>query len=97
MEDIRKDISDLITGTALLKNVVDTNHKAIIHSLDRLMTISEKHEKTLYGNGTVGLTAKVGEAMGVKKLLEDHTTVDKWMFGILITMEIGIFVKLFLT
>ena len=38
---------------------------------------------------------KVNSLEGMKKELESHTVVDRWMFGILITMNLAILVKIF--
>ena len=38
---------------------------------------------------------RVNSLEGIKKELENHTIVDRWMFGVLITMSLAILVKLF--
>ena len=50
------------------------------------VALIEKHNKTLYGNGQEGLTTKVDHIKSIRDDLQSHSVVDRWMFGILITL-----------
>ena len=89
LEQIHTNVSEIKTNLALLINAVD-----------RINTLIDKHDKTLYGNGNVGLTAKYQEALNavssIKDDFKDHTQRDRWLFGIIITLLIFILGKIFM-
>ena len=60
------------------------------------VALIEKHNKTLYGNGQEGLTTKVDHIRGIRDDLQAHSVVDRWMFGILITMMGATVFRLFI-
>jgi len=42
------------------------------------------------------LTLKIDSNSVQKDVFEDHVKQDRWMFGLLVTMQLGILVKMFL-
>lgn len=60
------------------------------------LRLIEKHEQTIYGNGQEGLTTKVDHIKGIRTDLQDHSRIDRWLFGLLIAMMGATVFKLFI-
>jgi len=95
MDQIKQDLSDIRSDVRLLNNKVDANHESLRRSIIKIDELLEKHNKTLYGNGDEGITTKVKVLEHSKGELKDHVLSDRWLHGTLVTIQIGILLKLF--
>ena len=94
MDDIKSEISEIKTDLKLLLNQVEANHESLRKSIDLTSNLVDRHEKTLYGNGNVGLTSKVNEFSKISDDLEKHTENDSrayiGIYSVLAAILIGI-------
>lgn len=95
MDEISNKISLMEIDVKILLNTVEANNKSMREALERLNVLVEKHNKTLYGNGTVGLTTKIGAVEDIEKSMNDHFVSDKWMFTTVIGLLLFTIGKLF--
>lgn len=75
--------------------LVESNAKWAKEGYDRHQASLEKHEGTLYGNGKPGLTAEIKAIEGIRDDLKGHSLIDRWMFGLLIGLDLMILGKMF--
>ena len=94
LNGIKEDISNIRTDIELLIRQVENNHKSLRESSDRNLELLKKHDKTLYGNGDIGLTGKINDIKDLRSDLKDHSTNDRnayiGIFTILISILLGI-------
>ena len=95
MDDFNDKLSSMEIDVKLLLNTVEANHKAMRETADRLNVLIEKHNKTLYGNGNVGLTAKVNAIDDINKNMNHHFAQDKWLFTTIIGLLLFSIGKMF--
>lgn len=102
LDQLRKDMSDLKneqietrTDVRLLVNKVDANHESLRKTIARIEELIEKHNHTLYGNGSQGLTTRIKSLEDKKDDLRDHIISDRWAFGLILVVQTTILVKLF--
>ena len=95
-EEILKLVQDMDKKIDHISTLVEANAKWAREGYERHQESLEKHEGTLYGNGRDGLTTEIKAISGIRDDLKGHAVADRWMFGILIVMELGIFVKMFM-
>ena len=58
------------------------------------VSLIEKHNKTLYGNGQEGLTTKVDHIKGIRFDLAAHGQRDLWIQGLILAAIFGMkFIK----
>ena len=98
LDDISAKLSNLEIDVKILVNKLENLHTSVNKSQQQFQVEIEKHDKTLYGNGVVGLTSKVESAMqgwtGFKKNFDDHIVSDRWMFGVTVSLLVSILGKL---
>ena len=59
------------------------------------VSLIEKHNKTLYGNGQEGLTTKIDHIKGIRFDLAEHSKTDHWLFALMISLMGATVFKLF--
>ena len=80
----------LITSVDGLKESKDKAHNEIYHIL-------KLHDAEIFGRGEEeGIKQKIGKIGDMTKSLGDHTVRDNWLFGVVITMLLAIFVGIFI-
>ena len=84
---------DINLGVANTK--LDNMHKEKNATYQQIHEMLEKHNDTLYGNGKPGLTHHVTRIEELGKHIDEHITFDKWFYGLMVTTQIGILIKLF--
>jgi len=94
MDQIKQDISDVRTDIRLLVNKVDANHESLRKTITKIEELTEKHNRTLYGNGTEGITTRVSRIGDLKADLKTHIDDDRKAYiafaTVLVTILIGI-------
>ena|SRR3990167_9967597 len=95
--DIIERLGSLEVQIALLGTKFDSSHKAFREYQEDTHELNKKIVNTLYGNGQAGLTTRVSNLDTVKAELQSHSLADRWLFGIIITIQLallgGIFFK----
>ena len=101
-EERRKDYSDILSRIgdleiqiALIGTKFDSSHRNFRDFQFEIMELNTKITNTLYGNGQPGLTTKVSNLDGIRNEIRYHSTTDKWVFGIVITVQMAILGGLF--
>ena len=97
LSQMKEDIAEIHESVALLINTVEANHKSIRQSVDRITGLAEKHNDTLYGNGSPGLTSKIQGIFQLGEAQKDHNTQDKWLFSTVIGLLLFVLGKMLLT
>ena len=87
-------ISDMHTDIAVIKNMLEANHKALRADIKRNAENIAKHDKTLYGNGDKGLTSIRDGFGSLVKSFKDHTIQDRWIMGTQAASQVAIIVML---
>lgn len=60
------------------------------------LSLIDKHNNTLYGNGQEGLMVKVDHIRGIRLDLQKHERLDHWLFALMITLLGATVFKLFI-
>lgn len=86
----------MTTDIALIKNMIDMNHKSLRMTIDKMEKTYEDHDTTLYGRGNhEGQVAKVSRALALTEKLKTHASYDRWIQGTLITLILILFGAVF--
>ena len=84
-EERRKDDGDMRQAIALLQQDMTYIKKALDINLEDF----KEHIRT-----STPFREKVSSVDQFKKSLDDHTSVDRWMFGLLISIQLAMFAKI---
>ena len=94
--NLKERLGSIEISIGILTNKIENLNSSKNTSHDRIYEMLSKHSDSIYGNGQEGLVSKIRDISSVKKNLEGHYKVDMWMFGLVITMNMAIIVKLFI-
>lgn len=94
--NITERLGSIEISLGVVATKIENMHAAKNYSHERIYESLTKHNEVIYGNGHEGLISKIKDIYGIRKELESHTIADRWFFGLLVTMNVGILLKLFL-
>lgn len=93
MEDLKTKINDIDTKLEVLISKFESMHTSKNNIHGQIFTSISKHEHTLYGNGSPGITTKIEAIKDIKANLESHTRLDMGLFAMLFSAQIAILTK----
>lgn len=93
--NLKDHLSSIDVAIGVLTTKIENLHSSKNSSYERIYETLTKHSEAIYGNGHEGLLSKSQSVSSMEKDLERHYKVDFWIFGLLVTMNMAIIVKLF--
>lgn len=93
-DEILSRLGSIELSVGILVQEVKANHNSFKDVEEEWKQRNRKIEETIYGNGKAGLTSRMNSVESLKSNIESHTTMDKWMFGTVITILVFILGKL---
>ena len=89
-------LGEIKTELVRINQFIDNETRRRNEDYNRHQNSLEKHEGTLYGNGNPGLTTKIKAIESIEDDLKSHTNTDRWMFGVITTLLLAIFGRVFI-
>ena len=93
--NINERLGSIDVSLGVLTNKIENIHSAKNLSHEKIYESLAKYGEVIYGNGHEGLITKAKDISNIKKEIESHTIADRWFFGLLVTMNVGMLLKLF--
>lgn len=96
LDNVELVLNEIKTELVRINQFIENETRRHNEDYTRHQNSLEKHESTLYGNGNPGLTTRIGAIKDIKDEIKSHTNTDRWMFGVITTLLLAIFGRVFI-
>lgn len=74
-----------------LSSLIEIDRGNVMRQIEAIYKIIERHDRVIFGDGEPGLITKIETIKDFKKDHDDHVIQDRWCFGTLIVMQLGLY------